>query len=340
MQVTPLARDTADGAPPHAGPLAGIRVLELAGIGPGPYGLMLLADLGADVVRVDRPGGHAGNPVPPSADLLNRNRRSIELDLKRSDDQAIVRRLVQWSDAVVECFRPGVAERLSVGPKDCLAIKPQLVYGRMTGWGQDGPLAQRAGHDINYISIAGALHPIGPAEHSVIPMNLIGDFGGGGTFLALGILAAILHARTTGQGQVVDAAIVDGTASLTTMLHVWRAAGIWTDQRAANMLDGGAHFYRVYETADGRQLSVGAVEPQFYREFIEGLGVDPSDEWLTAHTDQRRWPSMTKKIAAIVAGKTLDEWITIFDGTDACVTPVLTPDEAIKHVQPQLATLL
>jgi alpha-methylacyl-CoA racemase len=316
----------------RGGPLTGLTVIELAGIGPAPYGVMLLADLGADVIRVDRPGGQAGNPVPPELDLLNRNRRSIELDLKDPAARDVVLALARRADVVVEGFRPGVAERLGLGPEACLAANPTLVYGRMTGWGQQGPLADRPGHDINYIAIAGALDPIGTsADGPVVPLNLIGDFGGGGTFLALGVLAAVLHARATGVAQVVDASVLDGTASLTTMLHAFRSAGLWNDARGTNLLDGGAHFYRIYETADHRHLCVGAVEPQFYAQFVKHLGQEFTGDWQRSHQDASLWPEMSRRVAEIVATKTLAEWMDRFDGTEACVQPVLTPAEAPYH---------
>lgn len=316
----------------HAsGPLAGLKVVELAGIGPAPFAAMMLGDLGADVIRVDRAGGHAGNPVPPQQDLLNRSRRSIELDLKDPADLEVAKQLVAAADVLLEGYRPGVTERLGLGPGDCSALNSRLVYARMTGWGQTGPLAQRAGHDINYISRAGALDPIGLRDGApVIPLNVVGDFGGGGMLLAFGILAAVQHATRTGEGQVVDAAITDGTALLTTMLHTWRAAGQWENRRGANMLDGGAHFYHVYETADGRYLSVGAIEPQFYRRFLDGLGVAADGDWLTSHDDAALWPTMTSRVTEIVRTRGLDEWLDIFDGTDACVSPVLTVAEAIN----------
>ncbi|ROO87855.1 alpha-methylacyl-CoA racemase [Actinocorallia herbida] len=312
------------------GPLTGLRVVELAGIGPAPFAAMMLGDLGANVIRIDRPGGHAGNPVPPKLDLLNRNRRSIELDLKNPADLDVARTLLTSADVLIEGYRPGVAERLGLGPEDCHAVNPRLVYARMTGWGQTGPLADRAGHDINYISRVGALEPIGPREGTpVIPLNIVGDFGGGGMLLAFGLLAAVHHATRTGEGQVVDAAITDGTALLTTMLHTWRAAGLWIDRRAANMLDGGAHFYNVYATADGRFLSVGAIEPRFYRAFLNGLGVPFESDWITSHDDAGLWPAMRSRISEIIQCRTLEEWLAIFEGTDACVSPVLTPAEAL-----------
>jgi alpha-methylacyl-CoA racemase len=323
---------TNNGSGQRQGPLAGLRVVELAGIGPAPFGAMLLADLGAEVTRIDKYAAHAGNPLEPRLDLLTRGRRAIQLDLKDDDDRAVARALVAGADVLVEGFRPGVAERLGLGPDVCLELNPRLVYGRMTGWGQEGPLAQRAGHDINYISLAGALSAIGPTDGApVIPSNFLGDFGGGGMLLALGVLAAVHHARETGQGQVVDASIVDGTALLTTMQHAFRAQGLLHSERGDNMLDGGAHFYQVYETADGRYLSVGAIEPQFYREFVSGLGEALEGAWASSHTDRSQWPIMIDRVAAIVGRRPLEDWMRVFEGTDACVTGVLTLDEAIRH---------
>lgn len=313
-----------------SGPLSRLKVVEFAGIGPAPFAAMLLADLGADVIRIDRPGGHAGNPVKPELDFLNRNRRSVALDLKSEDDLAVALGLIRDADVLIEGYRPGVMERLGVGPDISLEINPRVVYARMTGWGQDGPLADRAGHDIDYIARVGALFPIGTrGSDPVIPLNIVGDFGGGGMLIAFGILAAVHHASRTGAGQVVDAAITDGTALLTTMLHVWRSAGLWSDDRATNMLDGGAHFYHVYPTADGRHLAVGAIEPQFYRQFIEGLGFQPEDrEWSEGHHDAAMWPALTQRVADRIRTRALDDWTAVFDGTDACVAPVLSPGEA------------
>jgi alpha-methylacyl-CoA racemase len=312
------------------GPLHGLRVIELAGIGPAPFAAMMLGDLGADVIRIDRPGGHLGNPVPPELDSMNRNRRSIELDLKSDHDLGLAKELVVTADVFIEGYRPGVAERLGLGPQDCHALNRQLVYARMTGWGQTGSLANSAGHDINYIARVGALDPIGSDTGGpVIPLNLIGDFGGGGMYLAFGILAAVRHAEATGEGQVVDAAIVDGTALLTTMLHAWRSAQLWVDNRSANMLDGGAHFYNVYRTADDRYLSVGAIEPKFYRAFLHGIGVDAEGVWLESHTDSSMWGEMRRRVAEIFGTKTRAEWVRVFEGSDACVAPVLTIAEAL-----------
>ena len=314
-----------------AGPLSDLRVVEIAGIGPAPMGTMLLADLGADVIRLDRPGGPAFSPVPPALDVLNRGRRSGVVDLKADEDRALALDLVAGADVLVEGFRPGVAERLGIGPADCHARNPRLVYARMTGWGQTGPLAQRAGHDLDYIARTGALDTIGAdGGPPVMPVNYLGDFGGGGMYLAFGILAAVHHSRSSGHGQVIDVAITDGTALLLSMLHAFRAAGIWEDRRAANLLDGGAHFYHVYETADGRHLAVGCLEPQFYAAFLAGLGVELDAEWTAAHLDRSRWPAMRERVGEIIVGRTLAEWVAVFDGTDACVAPVLTVEEAAR----------
>ncbi|MGA8117178.1 MAG: CaiB/BaiF CoA-transferase family protein [Actinocatenispora sp.] len=311
------------------GPLAGIRIVELSGIGPAPFAGMLLADLGADVVRVDRPGGR-----PPTVDaghrVLDRGRRSVAVDLKHPDGIAVVLRLVSAANAVIEGYRPGVAERLGIGPDECLGVNPRLVYGRMTGWGQDGPLAQSAGHDIDYIALAGALGMIGRAdEPPTVPVNLIGDFGGGGMLLAVGVLAALLGARNTGRGQVVDAAMVDGTALLLSMLLGLRSAGLWRE-RGANLLDGGAPFYDSYRCADGGYVAVGALEEPFYTALVAGLGLtdDPS---LPSRDDPTTWPELRKRLGAAFATRTRDEWAAHFAGTDACVAPVLDPDEAADH---------
>ena len=314
------------------GPLTGVRVVELAGIGPTPFGTMLLADLGADVIRIDRPLAHAGNPVAPDKDLLNRGKRSIVLDLKTDDGRRLAHALVREADVLIEGYRPGVAERLGLGPEEALATNPRLVYGRMTGWGQQGPLAQRAGHDINYIAVAGGLAPIGPASGPPVPpLNLVGDFGGGGMFLVMGVLAALRHADRTGEGQVVDAAIVDGTAVLTVMQYAFEAQGVLRPGREENLVDGGAHFYRAYETSDGEYLAVGAIEPEFYARFIEGLGVQLEGEWLASHTDHTLWPGTAALVAEIIRSRTLDDWLTVYDGVDACVAPVLDMHQAPYH---------
>ncbi|HTZ08144.1 MAG TPA: CaiB/BaiF CoA-transferase family protein [Acidimicrobiales bacterium] len=314
------------------GPLDGVRLVELAGIGPGPYTCMLLADAGADIVRIDRATGS-----PPSSpltgghwDILNRSRRSVAVDLKHPEGVALVLELVDGADGLVEGWRPGVAERLGVGPEVCLGRNPRLVYGRMTGWGQDGPLAPTAGHDIDYIALAGALWPIGRAgERPVPPLNLVGDFGGGGMVLAFGMCAALLHAQRTGQGQVVDAAMVDGAASLMTMTYAFRQLGLWTEDRGVNILDSGAPFYEVYDTADGRWFAVGAIEPQFYAELLSVLGIDPAE--LPAQNDRTRWPETKERFAAVFRTRTRDEWAEAFAGTDACGAPVLSPWEAHTH---------
>ncbi|MFE7511275.1 CaiB/BaiF CoA transferase family protein [Streptomyces sp. NPDC057540] len=315
------------------GPLTGVRVVELAGIGPGPFAAMLLADLGADVVRVDRPGG-AGLGIDPAGDLTNRNKRSVLVDLKAEDGPATVLDLVERADILVEGYRPGVAERLGVGPGACLARNPRLVYGRMTGWGQDGPLAPTAGHDIGYIAITGALGMIGPDPDGppTIPANLVGDYAGGSLYLVIGVLAALQHARTHGEGQVVDAAIVDGTAHLTTMIHAMLAAGGWQDRRGVNLLDGGCPFYGVYATSDGGHMAVGALEERFYADFVRLLGIE---DLAPARHDLARWPELREAVAARFRSRTREEWTTVFDGSDACVAPVLSLREAPSH--PHLA---
>jgi alpha-methylacyl-CoA racemase len=302
------------------GPLAGLKVLELAGIGPGPFCAMFLADLGADVVRVDRPGGGTA-AVEPRLDLLNRGKRSIALDLKREAETAL--RLVDKADVLIEGFRPGVAERLGLGPQVCLERNPRLVYGRMTGWGQEGPRAHTAGHDITYIGLAGALHAIGS-----VPLNLVGDFGGGAMYLAAGILAALWQARSSGLGQVVDASIVDGTAHLMTLQWSMLAGGTWREEPDANLLDGAAPFYRVYETADGRHLAVGPLEPQFFAELLARLGL-PAEEGYS-YLDRERWPHLATLLADKFKQRTQQEWTEVFDGSDACVAPVLSMRQAAE----------
>ncbi|WP_318200347.1 CaiB/BaiF CoA-transferase family protein [Streptomyces sp. SCL15-4] len=317
---------------PGTGPLSGVRVVELAGIGPGPFAAMLLADLGADVVRVDRPGG-AGLGLDPARDLTNRNKRSVVVDLKAPDGPARVLDLAERADILLEAYRPGVAERLGVGPADCHARNPRLVYGRMTGWGQDGPLAHRAGHDVAYIALTGTLGMIGrPDEPPAVPANLLGDYAGGSLYLAVGVLAALHHARATGTGQVVDAAIVDGTAHLSTMIHAMLAAGGWQDRRAANLLDGGCPYYGTYETADGQYMAVGALEEKFYAEFLRLLGLTGLD---AARTDLTRWGELRERIAAAFKSRTRAEWTAVFTDSDACVAPVLGLREAPHH--PHLA---
>ncbi|MFH8565978.1 CaiB/BaiF CoA transferase family protein [Streptomyces sp. NPDC017988] len=314
------------------GPLAGVRVVELAGIGPGPFAAMLLADLGADVVRVDRPGG-GGLAIDPAYDVTNRNKRSVVVDLKAPDGAAHVLDLAERADILIEGYRPGVAERLGVGPEACHARNPRLVYGRMTGWGQEGPLAPRAGHDIAYIAITGTLGMIGnEGEPPAIPANLVGDYAGGSLYLVVGVLAALTHARAGGEGQVVDAAIVDGASHLSAMIHGMLAAGGWQDRRGANLLDGGCPFYGIYETSDGGHMAVGALEQQFYDELIALLGLT---EVAPARKDMSRWGELREAVAARFKERTRDEWTEVFESSDACVAPVLSLREAPAH--PHLA---
>lgn len=308
----------------RTGPLAGIRIVEMAGLGPAPLAGQLLADLGADVTIVDRVSGDA-DPT----DLNRRNKRSIALNLKSEGGARACRELIMGADVLIEGFRPGVMERLGLGP-DEFAANPKLVYARMTGWGQSGPWATLAGHDINYISLSGALNAIGSrASVPVPPLNLLGDYGGGSMFLIFGILAALVERQGSGRGQVVDAAMVDGVAALLPVFHMFHARGEWSEQREANLLDGGAHFYRCYETSDGKAMAVGPIEPQFYAEFCERLGVptDPPE----VQNDRTRWPDRSEKFAAVFRQKTCAEWTEIFTGSDACVTPVLTITESEDH---------
>jgi alpha-methylacyl-CoA racemase len=310
-----------------AGPLQGVKVIEMAGIGPGPFTAMMLADMGAEVLRVDRPNARVLNP---EKDVLNRGRRSIAVDLKHPDGVQTVLRLVEQADAIIEGFRPGVMERLGLGPDECLARNPKVVYGRMTGWGQDGPLSHAAGHDINYIAIAGVLNNFKRiGERPVPPNNLVGDFGGGGLLLAFGLVCALLEASRSGQGQVVDAAMVDGAAVLSTMIHAFVAMGIWQDNPGHNMLDTGAPFYEVYETADGKYMAIGAIEHQFYAELLDRTGL--KDEELPFQMNRDEWPSLKERFAALFNSKTRDEWQSILEGTDACAVPVLSMTEAPTH---------
>lgn len=304
-----------------SGPLAGIRVLEFAGLGPGPHAAILLADLGADVVRVQRAG-----LVDPEDSIL-RGRTIVEANLKDPADREKVFDLVDRADVLIEGFRPGVAERLGFGPDAMLERNPRLVYGRMTGWGQDGPLADRAGHDINYIALSGVLHAIGRAgERPVPPLNMVGDFGGGSMFLVTGILAALVERSTSGKGQVIDAAMVDGAIALSHMIWAFRGRGMWSDEHGTNLLDTGAPFYEVYETKDGKYVAVGAIEPQFYAQLLQGMGL-ADDDTLPLQLDRPQWPTLHKRFAEVFAGRTRAEWEEIFDGTDACVAPVLTMSE-------------
>jgi alpha-methylacyl-CoA racemase len=313
------------------GPLAGTKVIEIAGIGPGPFCAMMLADMGADVIRVDRAQNvSGGDPASPPADVLNRGRRSIGVDLKHPDGVETVLALIESADGLIEGFRPGVMERLGLGPDAALARNPRLVYGRMTGWGQDGPYAHTAGHDINYIALAGSLEPLGrKGGPPVPPLNLIGDFGGGGMLLAFGLVAGLVHAQRTGEGQVVDAAMVDGAAVLATMIHSFRAMGIWEDERGSNMLDTGAPFYDVYETADGKYVSIGSIEPQFYAELLRLTGLE--GEELPWQHDKGQWPAMKERFAEVFRAKTRDEWCELMEGTDVCFAPVLGMGEAPQH---------
>jgi alpha-methylacyl-CoA racemase len=313
-----------------AGPLAGIRIVEIAGIGPGPFACMMLADHGAEVIRVERPGGTGGDlPLDPRKDILARNRRRVAIDLKSAEGIEVVRDLVATADGLAEGFRPGVMERLGLGPDVLIGANPRLVYGRMTGWGQSGPYAPVAGHDINYIALSGALHACGRADDKPVPpLNLIGDFGGGAMMLAFGMLAAILSARATGQGQVVDCAMTDGSALLMSMIYSFRAQGFWADRRGANLLDGGAPFYDTYQTADGGYVAIGAIEPHFYTQLKEKAGLGPE---FAAQMDARRWPEQKAALAAVFATRTRDEWCALLEGSDACFAPVLSLEEAPAH---------
>jgi len=301
-------------------------VVEFAGLGPAPFCAMLLADMGAEIVRIDRPGAAGGG----AAEVLSRGRRSIGLNLKISGGVETALRLIEQADILIEGYRPGVMERLGVGPDVCFRRNPKLVYGRMTGWGQHGPLAHAAGHDLNYIALTGALHAIGPRPHPVPPLNLVGDFGGGALYLAMGVLAALVHARATGQGQVVDAAIVDGTASLLSSQHQLSALGLWTDEREANWLDGGAPFYGVYECADGGFVSLGPLEPEFYALLMDKLGLTGDPE-MAQTLDRTKWPDQRARLAAVIRSEPRGHWIKQLEGTDVCFAPVLSMDEAAEH---------
>lgn len=307
------------------GPLQGIKVVELAGIGPGPFCGMLLSDMGAEVIRVERKGARAGGKF----DVLSRGRRTIAVDLKKPEGVEAVLKLVESADILQEGFRPGVTERLGLGPDECLKRNPKLVYGRMTGWGQYGPMSQAAGHDINYISLTGALHAVGTVDKPVAPLNLVGDFGGGALYLAMGMLAAVISAKNTGKGQVVDVSMTDGSASLMSMMYGMKASGMWTDERGVNMLDGGAHFYDAYETKDGKHISLGSIEPQFYALLREKA--DLSDAAFDAQHDRSKWPELKAEIIRVFKTKTRDEWDALMSGTDVCYGPILSLDEAPKH---------
>jgi alpha-methylacyl-CoA racemase len=307
------------------GPLSGLRIVEFAGIGPGPFCGMLLSDLGADVVRIDRKGAGRGSKT----DVTGRGRRSIAMDLKSPAAVEACLKLFEKADVVFEGFRPGVMERLGLGPDLALARNPRLVFGRMTGWGQTGPYAMAAGHDQNYIAITGALHAIGMPDKPVPPLNLVGDFGGGALYLAFGLLAGVIHARATGQGQVIDCAMSDGAASLMAMFYGMKAAGVWTDDRRSNLLDGGAHFYDTYECSDGKWISLGSIEPQFYALLLEKTGITDPD--FKAQMDRSQWRSLHDRLAKVISLKSRDQWCEIMEGTDVCFAPVLTIEEAPRH---------
>jgi alpha-methylacyl-CoA racemase len=310
------------------GPLSGMRIIELAGIGPGPFCGMMLSDMGAEVVRVNRAGAQTG--IAMGKDVLARGRRAIAVDLKRPEGVGIVLRLCEKSDALFEGFRPGVTEKLGLGPEQCMARNPKLVYGRMTGWGQEGPLAMAAGHDINYISLSGALHAVGrKGERPVPPLNLVGDFGGGGMLLAFGLVCGLLEAQRSGKGQVVDAAMVDGSAALMAMFFTFLDMGMWSMERGTNLLDTGAHFYDAYETKDGKWISIGSIEPQFYAELVKWAGLDP--ERFAAQMDPSRWPEYKEELSRLFKTKTRDEWCAIMEGKDICFAPVLSIAEAPNH---------
>jgi len=312
------------------GPLSGLRVLEIAAIGPVPFAGMLLSDLGADVVRVDRTRPDpASTWTDPRLDVLGRGRRSIAVDLKSERGVEVVLRLAEDSDVLIEGFRPGVAERLGIGPHACMLRNQRLVYGRMTGWGQTGPLAHAAGHDINYVALTGALHAVGTGERPLPPLNLVGDFGGGSLYLVMGILAALLERQRSGKGDVVDAAMVDGASSLMSIFYVMQQIGFWRDERGSNFLDGGAPFYGTYETLDGKFVAVGAIEPQFWAELLARLGIEAAS--LGFQHDRDAWPAMREAVAAAFLTKTRDQWCELLEGSDACFAPVLTIGEAASH---------
>ncbi|MEO1234118.1 MAG: CaiB/BaiF CoA-transferase family protein [Myxococcota bacterium] len=309
------------------GPLHGTKVIEIVGIGPGPFAGMMLADMGAEVVAVRRPGpALIGLPV----DINRRGKLELELDLKSEEGRAKLLEHLATADALIEGNRPGVMERLGLGPEDCWKLNPRLVYGRMTGWGQDGPLAQAAGHDLNYAALAGAIYPMGNhGEPPPVPLNLVADYGGGALFLVVGVLAAILEARQSGQGQVVDASMVEGASLMMSLFHSLRASGLWMDRRGTNMLDGGAHFYGCYQTSDDQFVSLGAIEPQFMQTFLERTGLDPA--WMERHMDPSAWAELEGEVKALFASKTRAEWETLLEGTDACFAPVLPFWDAPNH---------
>ena len=315
------------------GPLEGVKILEVGGIGPGPFCGMMLSDMGADIVRIERKGGLA--LTDPKYDLLTRNRRSVVIDLRKPEGVDTLLKMVAQVDALQEGFRPGVMEKLGLGPDICLERNPKLIYGRMTGFGQEGPLAKAAGHDINYISMSGALHSIGrKGEKPVPPLNLVGDFGGGGMLLAFGMVCALFEARQSGRGQVVDAAMIDGSASLMAIIYGLHAAGLWSDRCGVNLLDSGAHFYDTYETADGKFISIGSIEPQFYALLLERAEID--DPEFNEQLDPTKWPALKEKLEHLFKTKTRDEWCGIMEGTDICFAPVLSLAEAPRHPHNQV----
>lgn len=312
------------------GPLAGYKFMEVVGIGPGPFAGMMFADMGADVIAVDRPGG--SGPLDMPVDVNRRGKRSIELDLKSEDGKATFLKLCEGADALFEGYRPGVMEKLGLGPDEVAAVNPKIVYGRMTGWGQTGPLAHTAGHDINYISLSGALHGIGPADRvPTPPLNLVGDYGGGAMMLAFGMVCAVLEAQKSGKGQTVDVSMVEGSSLLMSMFHSMMASKVWAPMRGVNLLDGGTHFYGSYETKDGKFVSFGAIEPQFMQVFIEKAGLDAS--WMQNHMNPAEWPRLKEELTALFKTKTSEEWQTLLDGTDACFAPILPFWEAHAHPQ-------
>lgn len=313
------------------GPLNGLTIIEIAGIGPGPFAAMLLADMGAEVIRVERPGGSMFTAAHnPKLDFLNRGKRCISINLKEPGGVETVLALIEKADGLLEGNRPGVMERLGLGPEVCLEHNPALVFGRMTGWGQEGPMAQEAGHDVNYVALSGALHPIGRAgEKPAIPLNLVGDFGGGGLMLAYGMVCGLLEARTSGKGQVVDSAMIDGAATLMASTFAACQVGFWNEERGTNLLDSGSHFYEVYETADGKYISLGSIEPQFYAALLERLGDDA--KYFENQFDMENWPAMKEKMTEIFKRKTRDEWDQVFEGANACYAPVLSMSEVRHH---------
>jgi alpha-methylacyl-CoA racemase len=314
-----------------SGPLKGITVVEFAGIGPAPFCAMMLSDMGANVIRIDKPGNTdiAGILKDTKYDITGRGRRSLALDLKNPESPAIALKLIEKADVLIEGYRPGVMERIGLGPDVCLKRNKKLVYGRMTGWGQSGPLADKAGHDINYIALSGALHAMGePDKPPIPPLNLVGDYGGGGVILAFGLVCALLEAKNSGKGQVIDAAMTDGSALLMSFMYGLKSAGIWDNDRGANILDGSAPFYRCYECADGKYMAVGALEPQFYQSFINKMGVNAN---LSEQHNKNGWPDLKKDLKKAFKTKTRDEWCDVFKEEDACVSPVLDLDEAPNH---------